>query len=73
LVERWFRDLTINRIRRDAFRSVNELIAAIEEYLSAHNQSPRPFVWTKKAGVIPAKVERARRALEKVKQGDALH
>lgn len=73
LVERWFRDLTVNRIRRDSFRSVDQLVAAIEEYLAANNQSPKPFVWTKKADVILAKVERARRALEKVKQGDALH
>ena len=31
LVERWFRDITTDRIRRDAFRSVNELQNAIYE------------------------------------------
>jgi hypothetical protein len=41
--------------------------------LALHNQSPKPFVWVAQAEVILAKVERARRALEKVKQRDALH
>jgi len=73
LVERWFRDLTENRIRRDSFRSVPILVRAIEEYVQAHNRSPKPFVWVAKAQEILAKVERARRALENVKQTDALH
>jgi transposase len=73
LVERWFRELTENRIRRDSFRSVDQLVAAIEEYLTLHNQSPKPFVWVAQAEAILAKVERARRALENVKQTDALH
>jgi transposase len=73
LVERWFRDITVNRIRRDSFCSVEKLVSAIQEYLALHNQSPKPFVWVAQAEVILAKVERARRALEKVKQRDALH
>jgi transposase len=73
LVERWFRDLTENRIRRGSFGSVRQLVAAIEEYVAVHNQSPKPFVWVAQADKILAKVERARRALENVKQGDAPH
>lgn len=73
LVERWFRELTVKCIRRDSFLSVEALIHAIEEYLAQHNQSPKPFVWTAKAEDIIAKVERARSALENVKQSDALH
>ena len=46
LVERWFRELTDKAIRRGVFRSVPELIAAIEDYLQAHNTDPKPFVWT---------------------------
>src|SRR5512142_2906501 len=44
LVERWFRDLTDKRLRRGSFNSVADLIAAIEEYLTVHNEDPKPFV-----------------------------
>jgi len=64
LVERWFRELTEKRLRRGAFRSVPELIAAIEEYLAVHNEDPRPFVWTASAEAIVAKVSRCRAILE---------
>jgi hypothetical protein len=37
LVERGFRELTQKRLRRGVFRSVPELIAAIEEFLAVHN------------------------------------
>jgi len=46
MVERWFRDLTCNRLRRGSFNSVPSLITAITDYLSNHNQNPRVFVWT---------------------------
>ena len=45
LVERWFRELTEQRIRRGSFLNVPELIAAIEEYMAASNADPKPFVW----------------------------
>jgi transposase len=69
LVERFFRDLTDKRIRRGAFKSVNDLIAAILAYIEEHNESPRPFVWTAKAEQILEKVRRARLALDKVTSG----
>jgi transposase len=47
LVERWFAEITNQRIRRSVFRSVKELEAAIREYIDAHNENPKPFVWTK--------------------------
>jgi hypothetical protein len=50
LVERWFRELTDKALRRGSFNSVPELIAAIEDYLDAHNVVPEPFVWT--AGTV---------------------
>ena len=40
LVERWFRELTDKALRRGIFHSVPDLIAAIEEYLNAHNARP---------------------------------
>ena len=52
LVERWFAELTNKRIRRGAFRSVKELESAIREYISVHNEDPKPFVWTRTADQI---------------------
>jgi hypothetical protein len=63
MVERFFRDLTQNRLRRGVFQDVEELIMAIGEYIDKHNQRPKPFIWTAKASDILEKVKRARRAL----------
>lgn len=51
-VERWFAKITEQRIRRGVFKSVDQLIAAIDDYIVAHNQSPKPFVWTATADLI---------------------
>lgn len=72
MVERFFRDLTSQRLRRGVFTSVPELIGAIEEYIAKHNQDPKPFTWTKKANDILEKVVRANSRLSS-KQNDALH
>ena len=56
LVERWFGEITRKRIRRGVFRSVPELVAAIEEYIRYYNEDPKPFVWTKRAEDIIKKV-----------------
>ena len=66
MIERFFRDLTCNRVRRGVFHSVPELIAAIDGYIAQHNQQPKPFVWTAKASDILAKVLRGRAALNTV-------
>jgi transposase len=66
MVERFFRDLTVNRLRRGVFRDVPELVEAIETYVERHNDSPKPFIWTARASDILAKVKRARKALVKV-------
>jgi transposase len=68
LVERWFRELTDKALRRGVFHSVPDLIAKIEEYLDAHNDDPKPFVWTATADDILAKVARGRVALQAVNQ-----
>ena len=60
MVERFFRDVTENRLRRGVFRSVLELIEALDEYVDNHNERPKPFIWTAKAKDILAKVMRAR-------------
>lgn len=64
VIERFFRDLTDKRLRRGAFRSVTELIKAIEDYIAGHNDDPRPFIWRKTVNEILAKVRRARAALD---------
>jgi hypothetical protein len=48
MVERFFRDITTERLRRGVFTSVPELVAAINEYVAHHNKEPKPFIWTKR-------------------------
>jgi transposase len=72
MVERFFRDITIERLRRGVFTSVAELIAAIDEYIADHNNNPKPFIWTKSARDILQKVIRANSRLSS-KQNATLH
>jgi len=69
LVERWFGELTGKRIRRGVFVSVEDLKMAIEEFLSAWNADPKPFVWTATVDSIVAKLSRCKQTLEKIKPG----
>ena len=57
-VERWFALLTQRQIKRGSHRSVQELEAAIREFIAAHNQQPKPFHWTKSADQILASIAR---------------
>ena len=68
-VERWFGVLTQKAVRRGSFGSVAELQQAIEEFLNAWNENPRPFVWTATVEKIMEKVHRARRTLDGIKPG----
>jgi transposase len=68
-VERWFGELTQKAVRRGAFVSVAELQEAIQQFLQAWNEAPKPFVWTATVEKIMAKVERARQKLEEIKPG----
>ena len=63
MVERFFRDITEKRIRRDSFTSVSELELAIALYVARHNVEPKPFNWTASASDILAKVTRAKATL----------
>lgn len=65
MIERFFRDLTDKAIRRGSFCNVDDLTAAITEYINAHNEQPKPFIWTATAKDILAKVKRARRVQQK--------
>ena len=72
MVERFFRDLTTERLRRGVFTSVPELVSAIDEYVAHHNTDPKPFIWTKSARDILQKVIRANARLSS-KQNGTLH
>lgn len=72
LVERWFRELSEKAIRRGSFASVPDLKQAIDEFMQAWNDNPKPFVWTASIGEIVAKIERARAKMEQIKPGSTL-
>ncbi len=46
--------------------SVKELEKSIISFIEKHNDDPTPFVWTKYAEEILAKVDRARATLNKL-------
>jgi transposase len=72
MVERFFRDISENRLRRGVFTSVPDLTAAIEQYVVHHNTNPKPFIWTASARDILQKVIRANSRLSS-KQNATLH
>ena len=55
--------ITEKQIRRGVFTSVAELEEKIVQFIESHNESPKPFVWTKTAEEILQKVGRARERL----------
>jgi transposase len=57
-IERWFVEITRKRIRRGTFRSVRDLIKAIEDYIPRYNQNPQPFEWVASASKIIQKAFR---------------
>jgi transposase len=65
LVERWFRELTQQRLRRGTFRSVRQLQEAIFAYVEHHNDRTSGYRWKALPDDILAKVRRARAVLDK--------
>jgi hypothetical protein len=57
-VENFFSVLTRRAIRRGVFKSVADLQTTIRTYIRGHNAEPIPFVWTKPAETILAKLRR---------------
>ena len=72
LVERWFGELTRKRIRNGTFVSMEDLKKAIEEFMAAWNENPKPFVWTATVESIVKKLSRCRQTLEKIQPGCTL-
>jgi transposase len=66
LVERWFRDITQQRIRRGAFQNVAQLESAIFDYIEHHNDTTTGYTWTATSSDILEKVRRARAVLDKI-------
>ena len=58
LVERWFGLLTERQLKRGSHLSVIQLRRAIEEFIEATNESPKPFIWTKTADEILDSIKR---------------
>ena len=67
LVERFFAEITSRRIRRGSYSSVDDLEAAIHDYLAQHNETPKPFKWTKTAEDILTRERRALDALDETR------
>jgi len=63
MVERWFRDLTQQRLRRSSFQNVPSLVQAIQAYIENHNQNPHVFVWTASVQRIIEKIAKSKEAL----------
>ena len=66
MVERLFSELTEKQLKRLAVKSVAELQAVVMRHLDHRNKQPKPFIWTKSAADIIAKIERGLRTLESV-------
>ena len=58
LVERFFREITTERIRRESWNSVDELITAIRDYIKNWNKSNRKFHWSKSSDEIIQKIQK---------------
>jgi transposase len=65
-VEGFFAKLSKRRLKRGAFHSVVELQAAINRFVTEHNEKPKPFLWTKDPDRIIAAVKRGRQMLESI-------
>src|SRR5512144_2364270 len=57
-IEGFFSILTRRRLKPGVFKSVADLEAAIARSIREHNKMPKPFVWTKTAEAILAKLQR---------------
>jgi putative transposase len=57
-VEIWFNIITQRAIRRGSFRSVKDLVAKIDHFVTQYNAHSNPFVWTATADSILQKLQR---------------
>jgi transposase len=64
MVERWFRELTVKRLRRGSFDNVPVLKQAIADYIVTSNQNPHIFVWTATVESIMRKIAKCKEACD---------
>jgi len=69
LVGRWLAELTSERARHGSFVSVEDLENAVQEFLPAWNENPKPFVWMATVASIQEKLSRCRQTLEQIQPG----
>ncbi len=53
-------------LKRGVFRSIVDLQAAINRFLTEHNTQPKPFTWTADPDKIIAAVKRGHQTLESI-------
>jgi transposase len=61
LVEVWFGIIERQAIRRGSFTPVRDLMIKIRAFITGWNQRKHPFIWTKPAEDILAKINRKRK------------
>jgi hypothetical protein len=66
-VEGFFAKLTKRRLKRGAFRSLVDLQAAINRFLTESNANPKPFVWTADPDKIIAPVRRVYQTVDSIR------
>jgi transposase len=65
-VEGFFAKLTKRRLKRGVFRSIVDLQAAINRFLTETNNAPKPFTWIADPDEIIAAVRRGHQALDSI-------
>jgi transposase len=60
LVEVWFGIIERQTIRRGTFGSVGDLMTKIKQFIDGWNDRKHPFIWTKTADDVLAKIKRKR-------------
>ena len=60
LVEVWFGIIERQAIRRGTFGSVRDLTIKIKQFIDGWNDRKHPFIWTKTADDVLAKIKRKR-------------
>lgn len=64
VVERLFRDLWTQRLKRGVFKNVDQLEVALVGWLDARNADLKPYTWTKTVEEILRKVRKYKRIYE---------
>ena len=73
LIETWFSVLTRKALTNTSFTSVAELVDRLDWWITNWNDDPQPFVWTKTADQIIAKVASGRATLDRINKSATHH